>query len=49
METTEWISPFEYAKRKGISLNSVYRHIREGKIKNIKREQRVVERIMIEF
>lgn len=48
MEEAKWISPFEYAKRKGLSVNSVYRQIREGKITKIKREKREVERIMIE-
>lgn len=42
----KWISPFEYAKRKGITPSSVYRQIREGRLEH-KKITKTVERILV--
>lgn len=43
----EWLKPHEYAKLKNTKIQNVYRWIREGKIKDIKKVKIEVERIMI--
>ena len=38
---------YEYAKMKGVKRQSVYRWIREGKLKNYKIIEKIVQRIVI--
>lgn len=47
MTTTKEIPIYEYAKMKGTSKQNVYRWIREGKLKNYKIIEKVVQRIVI--
>jgi len=42
-----YIPIYEYAKLKGVSKQNVYRWIREGKIKDFKKEKIEVTRIKI--
>ena len=44
---TKYIPIYEYAQNKGTSKQNVYRWIREGKLKDIKKETVTVERLRI--
>lgn len=43
----KYIPVYEYAKKYGIREQNVYRWIREGKLKDVKREERIVHRILV--
>lgn len=45
--TTKEIPIYKYAKNKGVQRQTVYRWIREGKLKNYKIVEKVVTRIVI--
>jgi len=47
MTSNKYIPIHEYAKLVGTSRQNVYRWIREGKIKDFKKEKVVVERIKV--
>ena len=44
-----YLRPFQFAKHKGVSVQSVYRWIREGKIpkENVRKIKTIVERLEI--
>ena len=44
----QMIRVYQYAKEKNVTIQTVYRWIREGKIKNFKRVKRTIEKIYIE-
>ena len=44
---TKYIPIYEYAQNKGTSKQNVYRWIREGKLKDIKKETVTVDRLRI--
>jgi excisionase family DNA binding protein len=47
MNTNKEIPIYEYAKMKGVQRQTVYRWIREGKLKNYKVIEKIVQRIVI--
>lgn len=44
---SRYVPVYIYAKENGVPAQTVYRWIREGKLTDIKKERRVVERILV--